>query len=48
MDFYMRHIHAQDTGSTADIQDNFVLEDVAVLVDRVTVRASTDIVFLFR
>lgn len=43
----MRHIHAQDTGTTADIQDNFVLEDVAVLVDRVTVGASTDIVFLF-
>jgi hypothetical protein len=41
-----KYIHAQNTGSTADIEDNLVLEDVAVLVDRVAVRAGANIIFL--
>lgn len=40
--------HAENTGTTADIQNNLVLEDVAVLVDRVAVGTGTDIVFLYR
>jgi hypothetical protein len=39
-------IHAQNTSSTADIEDNLVLEDVAVLVDGVAVRACAHIIFL--
>lgn len=41
------HLHAEDTGTAANIQDNLVLEEVAVLVDGVAVRAGTDIVFLY-
>jgi hypothetical protein len=41
-----KYVHAQDTSSTADVKDNLVLEDVAVLIDRVAVRAGADIIFL--
>lgn len=40
------YIHAQNTSSTADIEDDLVLEDVAVLVDGVAVRACAHIIFL--
>lgn len=40
------YIHAQNTGTTADIEDDLVLEDVAVLVNGVAVRAGANIVFL--
>lgn len=40
------HLHAEDTGTAANIQDNLVLENVAVLVDGVAVGAGADIVFL--
>lgn len=39
-------IHAQNTSSTADIEDDLVLEDVAVLVDGVAVGACAHIIFL--
>jgi hypothetical protein len=41
-----RNIHAENTRSAADIENNLILEDVAVLVDRIAVRASSDVVFL--
>ena len=34
--------HGQDTSSTADIQDNLVLEDVLVLVDEIAIGIGTD------
>lgn len=39
--------HAENTGTTTDIENNLVLEDVAVLVDGVAVGTGTDIVFLY-
>ena len=42
----MERIHAEDTGSAADVEDDLVLENVAVLVDGIAVRPGTDIVFL--
>jgi hypothetical protein len=38
--------HAENAGTAADIKDNLVLEDVLILVDGITIRPSTDIVFL--
>lgn len=40
------HAHAENTGSTSDIKNDLVLEDVAVLVDRVAVGSCADIIFL--
>ena len=40
------HVHAENTGSTSDIKNDLVLEDVAVLVDRVAVGSCADIIFL--
>jgi hypothetical protein len=37
--------HAENAGTAADIKDNLVLEDVLILVDGITIRPSTDIVF---
>ena len=34
--------HAQDTGTTTDIEDDLVLEQVGVLNDSITVRARTN------
>lgn len=31
------YVHAEDARSTPDVEDNLVLEDVAILVDGVTV-----------
>jgi hypothetical protein len=31
------HIHAEDTGSTADIEDDLILKDMTVLVDGIAV-----------
>lgn len=39
-------VHAENTGTAADIEDDLVLEDVAVLVDGITVGSCTDIIFL--
>ena len=38
--------HAQDGGAAADIEDDLVLEEVAVLVDGVAVALGPDLVFL--
>lgn len=38
--------HGQDAGTTADIEDDLVLEEVAVLVDGIAVAASAHIIFL--
>jgi hypothetical protein len=40
------NIHAENTGTTADVKDDLVLEDVTVLVDGITVGSRTDIIFL--
>jgi hypothetical protein len=39
-------IHAKNTGTAANIKDDLVLEDVAVLVDGIAVGSCTDIIFL--
>jgi hypothetical protein len=40
------NVHAENTSTAAHIEDNLVLEDVAVLIDGITVGSSTDIIFL--
>ena len=40
------HVHAENTGSAPDIENNLILENVAVLVDRVTVRSRANVIFL--
>lgn len=40
------HSHAENAGTATDIEDDLVLEDMLILVDCITVRPSTDIVFL--
>lgn len=39
-------IHAQNASAAADIEDNLVLEEMAVLVDGVAIRTGANIVFL--
>lgn len=41
-----QYIHAENTSSTSNIENNLILEDVTVLVDRIAIRASADIIFL--
>jgi hypothetical protein len=43
---FIVNIHAENTGTATDIEDDLVLEDVAVLVDGITVGSCTDIIFL--
>jgi hypothetical protein len=38
--------HAQDAGSAADVEDDFVSEYVLVLVNRISIRPGTDFIFL--
>lgn len=42
------NIHAENTCSTTDVENNLVLEDMAVLVDGIAVRPGPDIIFLMR
>ena len=39
-------VHAQDGSAATDIQDDFILEDVSIVVDGVAVGFGTDFVFL--
>jgi len=39
-------VHAEDGCTASDVEDDLVLEDVAVVVDRVAVTLSADLVFL--
>lgn len=39
-------VHGEDTGSAANIEDDLVLEEVGVLVDRVAVASCADLIFL--
>jgi hypothetical protein len=39
--------HAEDGCTASDIEDNLVLEQVSVLVDRVSVALGADLVFLW-
>lgn len=39
-------LHGEDTSTTADIEDNLVLEQVLVLDDSVHVGAGADLIFL--
>lgn len=39
-------IHAQNARAAADIEDNLIFEEMAVLVNGVPVRASANIIFL--
>lgn len=39
-------VHGEDTGTAADIEDNLVLEEVGILVDRVAVASCANLVFL--
>ena len=39
--------HAEDSGTASDVEDNLVLEQVRVLVDRVAVRFRSDFIFLY-
>ena len=38
--------HAQNTGTATDIEDDLVLENVAVVVDRIAVGLGADLIFL--
>ena len=40
-------IHAEDGCTASNVQDDFVLEDVLVVVDGISVGASADFIFLF-
>ena len=42
----LNHVHAENTGTATNVQDNLILENVTILVDRITVRSGTDIIFL--
>lgn len=41
-----RDVHAQDGCTTSDIEDNLVLEQMAVVVDRIAVGLGADFIFL--
>jgi len=43
---FFLHVHAENTGSAPDIENDFILENVAVLVDGVTVRSRANVIFL--
>lgn len=40
-------IHAKDGCTASNVQDDFVFEDVLVVVDRISVGAGADFIFLF-
>jgi hypothetical protein len=41
------HVHGENGGTAADIEDDLVLEDVLILHDGVHVRARTNLIFLY-
>lgn len=43
---FVSYVHAQDGGTASNIKDDLVLEEVAVVVDRIAVRLGANFIFL--